>query len=77
MTATSCRTAPTRSRRLTEQAPDTVPAPREPAHETLTPELVSSLNDRLGLLVRLGAARDAGVLTDDEFLQEKQRLLAL
>jgi len=60
-----------------EQVPEAVPAPRGAAHETLTPELVSSLNDRLGLLVRLGAARDAGVLTDDEFLQEKQRLLAL
>ena len=59
------------------EQPETVPSPRDAAHETLTPELVSSLNDRLGLLVRLGAARDAGVLTDDEFLQEKQRLLAL
>ena len=58
---------PDRARRAVRAAP----------REALTPELVSTLNDRLGLLVRLGAARDAGVLTDEEFLQEKQRLLAL
>ena len=61
----------------TAAAAELVPAPRPAAHETLTPELVSSLNDRLGLLVRLGAARDAGVLTDEEFRHEKERLLAL
>jgi hypothetical protein len=58
---------------LTGQPVEVVPAPRE----ALTPELMSSMNDRLGLLVRLGAARDAGVLTDEEFHQEKERLLAL
>jgi hypothetical protein len=52
---------------------EAVPAPRE----ALTPELMSSMNDRLGLLVQLGAARDAGVLTEDEFHHEKERLLAL
>jgi hypothetical protein len=56
---------------------ETVPPPRGGAPEALTPELVSALNDRLGLLVRLGAARDSGVLTDEEFLAEKGRLLAL
>jgi hypothetical protein len=55
------------------QPAETVPAPRE----ALSPELVSTLNDRLGLLVKLGAAHDAGVLTDEEFSQEKERLLAL
>jgi hypothetical protein len=60
-----------------DPASETVPAPREAVHETLTPELVSSLSDRLGLLVRLGAARDAGVLTEEEFHHEKERLLAL
>jgi hypothetical protein len=52
---------------------ESVPAPRE----ALSPELVSTLNDRLGLLVKLGAAHDAGVLTDEEFFHEKERLLAL
>src|SRR4051812_45655477 len=37
----------------------------------LTPETISTLNDRLDLLVRLGAARDAGVLTEEEFSREK------
>jgi len=55
------------------QPTEAVPAPRE----ALSPELVSTLDDRLGLLVKLGAAHDAGVLTDDEFSHEKERLLAL
>jgi hypothetical protein len=55
------------------QPVETVPAPRE----ALTPEFVSTLDDRLNLLVRLGAAHDAGVLTDEEFHHEKERLLAL
>ena len=71
------RVADGQAPRATAAAAELVPAPREAAHETLTPELVSSLNDRLGLLVRLGAARDAGVLTDEEFRHEKERLLAL
>ena len=58
---------------LTAQPVEAVPAPRE----ALTPELMSSMNERLGLLVQLGAARDAGVLTEDEFHHEKDRLLAL
>jgi hypothetical protein len=43
----------------------------------LTPETLSALTGRLDLLVRLGAARDAGVLTDEEFRQEKTRLLGV
>ena len=35
------------------------------------------VDERLDLLVRLGAARDAGVLTDDEFSREKSRLLGV
>ena len=57
-----------------------VPEPRaaEPLVPAgLTPETISTLNDRLALLVRLGAARDAGVLTDDEFRREKDRLLGV
>jgi hypothetical protein len=55
------------------QPTEAVPTPRE----ALSPELVSTLDDRLGLLVKLGAAHDAGVLTDEEFSHEKDRLLAL
>jgi hypothetical protein len=43
----------------------------------LTPETLSTLTGRLDLLVRLGAARDAGVLSDEEFRQEKTRLLGV
>jgi hypothetical protein len=39
-----------------------------------TPEVMSRLSGRLDLLVRLGAARDAGVLTEDEFAREKSWL---
>ena len=61
-----------------ETHPGPIPEPRAsdslvPA--ALTPETISTLNDRLDLLVRLGAARDAGVLTEDEFGREKNRLL--
>jgi hypothetical protein len=63
-----------------ESRPNAVPEPRTatplvPAG--LTPETLSTLTGRLDLLVRLGAARDAGVLTDDEFSQEKSRLLGV
>jgi hypothetical protein len=51
-------------------APELVPA-------ALTPQAISTLSDRLDLLVRLGAARDSGVLTDDEFRSEKDRLLGV
>jgi hypothetical protein len=34
------------------------------------------MGSRLDLLMRLGEARTAGVLTDDEFAQEKTHLLA-
>jgi hypothetical protein len=43
----------------------------------LTPEAISTLSGRLDLLVRLGAAHDAGVLNDEEFLREKDRLLSV
>jgi hypothetical protein len=57
-------------------------APPEPAPEPLLPaaltaETISALSDRLALLVRLGEARDAGVLTDEEFRREKGRLLGV
>jgi hypothetical protein len=44
----------------------------EPAR--LSHEELAGLSDRLDLVVRLGAARDAGVLTEEEFSREKQRL---
>jgi hypothetical protein len=59
---------------------DAIPEPRgaEPlVSPALTPEALSTLSGRLDLLVRLGAARDAGVLTDEEFSQEKGRLLGV
>jgi cytochrome c-type biogenesis protein CcmH/NrfF len=43
----------------------------------LGPEVLTSLSGRLELLERLGAAHDAGVLTDAEFEREKGRLLAV
>jgi hypothetical protein len=43
----------------------------------LTPAAISTLNDRLDLLVKLAAAREAGVLTDDEYRSEKGRLLGV
>jgi hypothetical protein len=60
--------------------PAAVPEPRTSAPLVpagLTPETLSTLTGRLDLLVRLGAARDAGVLTDDEFREEKTRLLGV
>jgi hypothetical protein len=63
---------------LTGTTPTSASMPRlRPSTRELTPELISTMGDRLDLLVRLGAARDAGVLTDEEFAQEKTQLLAL
>lgn len=62
----------------TGTTPTSASMPRlRPSTRELTPELISTMGDRLDLLVRLGAARDAGVLTDEEFAQEKTQLLAL
>jgi hypothetical protein len=61
-------------------APAVPPPAAPPAAEALkaaafTPDVLSGLGGRLDLLVRLGAARDAGVLSPEEFEQEKRRLL--
>jgi hypothetical protein len=58
-------------------------APPEPAPTpaltppVLTPESLAGMKDRLALLVQLGAARDAGILSDEEFAREKGRLLTV
>ncbi|MGY1802207.1 SHOCT domain-containing protein [Blastococcus sp. SYSU D00922] len=51
------------------------PEPLVPA--ALTPAVMSTLSGRLDLLVRLGEAREAGVLTEEEFTREKSRLLGV
>ena len=38
-------------------------------------EALTNLSDRVDLLIRLGAARDSGLLTEEEFSREKARLL--
>jgi hypothetical protein len=54
-------------------AASTVPAPAPPMP---TPADLTALGGRLDLLMRLGDARTAGVLTEDEFAKEKKHLLA-
>jgi hypothetical protein len=53
------------------------PAPAARVHHEVTHEDISVLGGRLDLLMRLGDARTAGVLTEDEFAKEKAELLAL
>jgi hypothetical protein len=56
------------------------PAPREPEpliSPALTPATITTLNERLDLLVRLGEARDGGILSEEEFDREKSRLLGV
>ncbi|MGY1711967.1 SHOCT domain-containing protein [Geodermatophilus sp. SYSU D00758] len=60
---------------LVDTAPAPAPEPLVPA--ALTPETLSTLGGRLDLLVRLGEARDAGVLSEEEFTREKGRLLGV
>ena len=50
--------------------------PARPPARPATRENLSAMGSRLDLLMRLGEARTAGVLTDDEFAQEKTHLLA-
>jgi hypothetical protein len=58
-------------------SPDTptVPAPAVPVQAPVTPADLTALGGKLDMLMRLGDARTAGVLTDDEFAREKAHLL--
>jgi hypothetical protein len=58
-------------------APSAAAGTRPLEQPVLKPEVLTSLSGRLDLLVRLGQAREAGVLTDEEFAREKERLLAV
>jgi hypothetical protein len=78
------RVGPLRVDGATEGAPvatatavEPVPTEKPLVPAALTPETISTLSNRLDLLVRLGAARDAGVLTDEEFSREKNQLLGV
>ena len=55
--------------------PDVLPAPIVAAPTTA--EVLTTLSGRADVLSRLGAARDVGMLTDEEFRQEKGRVMAL
>jgi hypothetical protein len=46
-----------------------------PARHPMTSEGVSVMSSKLDLLIRLGDARSAGVLTDEEFTSQKAQLL--
>jgi hypothetical protein len=46
-----------------------------PANQPMTPEGISAMSSKLDLLMRLGDARTAGVLTDEEFTSQKSQLL--
>jgi hypothetical protein len=56
-----------------EPAPAAVAKP--PANQPMTPEGISAMSSKLDLLMRLGDARTAGVLTDEEFTSQKTQLL--
>ncbi|GAA1218268.1 SHOCT domain-containing protein [Pseudonocardia alaniniphila] len=56
-----------------EAAQATVAKP--PANQPMTPEGISAMSSKLDLLMRLGDARTAGVLTDEEFTSQKTQLL--
>jgi hypothetical protein len=77
------RRGSTNSEPANSEPANSEPANSEPANSeplvsaALTPEAITTLGGRLDLLVRLGAARDAGVLTDEEFRTEKGRLLGV
>ncbi len=55
-----------------EPAPATVAKP--PANQPMTPEGISAMSSKLDLLMCLGDARTAGVLTDEEFTSKKSQL---
>jgi hypothetical protein len=57
-----------------EQAPSTTVG-KPPANQPMTPEGISAMSSKLDLLMRLGDARTAGVLTDEEFTSQKTQLL--
>jgi hypothetical protein len=62
---------------LVADAPVEPSAANPPADQPMTPEGISAMSGKLDLLMRLGDARSAGVLTDEEFTSQKTQLLTL
>jgi hypothetical protein len=60
---------------LVAHPPAQPPAANPPADQPMTPEGISAMSSKLDLLIRLGDARSAGVLTDEEFTSQKTQLL--
>jgi hypothetical protein len=60
---------------LVADAPVEPSAANPPADQPMTPEGISAMSGKLDLLMRLGDARSAGVLTDEEFTSQKTQLL--
>ena len=56
--------------------PPPAPPPAPAAAPPPAPAAASSSTDRIAQLKELGELRDSGVLTEDEFQQEKQRILS-
>jgi hypothetical protein len=47
-----------------------------PAGRPMTQEGISAMSSKLDVLMRLGDARTAGVLTEEEFTSQKTQLLS-
>jgi hypothetical protein len=72
-TAVSNRVSRRQAGRWAQQAPAAEPEPRP--EETAAPVAPPSTDDRLDQLRRLGELRTSGVLTDEEFAEQKRRIL--
>jgi putative oligomerization/nucleic acid binding protein len=73
-TAVSNRVSRRQAGRWAQQAPAPEPEP-QPEEETAAPVAPSSTDDRLEQLRQLGELKTSGVLTDEEFTEQKRRIL--
>ena len=79
-TAVSNRVSRRQANRWAEQSASQQPPPQyyepPPAPPAPAPAATSTEDDMITQLEKLGALRDSGVLTDEEFAEQKKRILS-
>jgi hypothetical protein len=75
-TAVSNRVSRRQAGRWAQQDQPQAAEPEPPAEEEAVQDPAASTSDRLAQLKQLGELKDAGVLTDAEFTEQKAKILS-